>query len=44
MIAGIWAGLLWESGAGSGTVPLIISGVTSAIAALGLLAVGKRLG
>jgi len=44
LIAGIWAGLLWESGAGSGTVPLIISGVTSAIAALGLLAVGKRLG
>ncbi len=44
LIAGVWAGVLWEIGSGSGTVPLIISGVVSAVAALGLFAAGNRLG
>ncbi len=43
LIAGLWAGLAWESGSGSGAVPLMISGVVSATAAVALFAVGDRL-
>lgn len=43
LVAGLWAGLAWETGPGSGTVPLIVSGLVAALAAVGLLAVGSRL-
>lgn len=42
LVAGLWAGLAWESGPGSGTVPLLVSGVVSAIAAVGLFTIGRR--
>lgn len=44
LVAGVWAGLAWQTGSGFGTVPLLISGAISAAAAIGLLAAGKRLG
>lgn len=41
LIAGIWAGLAWNLGAGDGRVPLLVSGTVTAIAALALLVVGR---
>ncbi|MEI8082562.1 MAG: MFS transporter, partial [Actinomycetes bacterium] len=43
LVAGVWAGLAWESGQGSGHLPLLVSGVITAAAAVGLFAVGSRL-
>ena len=43
LIAGLWAGLLWQSGPGSGTLPLLISGCVGLIAAGALLLAGRRL-
>ena len=43
LLAGIWAGLAWAAGDGSGTVPLLIAGTVSGLAAIGLLITGKRL-
>jgi MFS family permease len=37
-VAGLWAGLLWTSGAGGGVVPLIISGCAGLVAAAAMLA------
>jgi len=34
LVAGIWAGLAWNLGAGAGTVPLLISGVVGLVVAL----------
>lgn len=42
LVAGVWAGLLWEVGAGDGVVPLLLSGTVTAIAAVVLLAMGHR--
>lgn len=42
LVAGIWAGLLWQAGPGDGVVPLLVSGAVTALAALVLLAVGRR--
>ena len=42
LVAGIWAGLLWDAGAGQGRVPLLVSGTVSAIGALVLLVLGRR--
>jgi MFS family permease len=44
LLAGVWAGLAWTSGSGLGTTPMMIAGIVSALAAVGLLAVGRRLG
>jgi len=44
LLAGIWAGLAWTSGSGLGTVPMMIAGIVSALAAIGLLMAGRRLG
>ena len=44
LLAGIWAGLAWTAGGGVGTVPLLIAGTVSGVAAVGLLALGRRLG
>ena len=44
LIAGLWAGLLWNLGPGHGVVPLIVSGAIAAIAAPLLWAAGRRLG
>lgn len=43
LIAGWWAGLSWNAGSGQGTIPLILAGCVSAVAAIGLLTVGRRL-
>lgn len=43
LVAGLWAGLAWESGDGSGVTPLLISGAVSAVAAICLLTAGSRL-
>lgn len=43
LLAGLWAGLAWNAGAGSGTVPLIAAGLTAGVAAGGLWAFGRRL-
>jgi len=43
LIAGLWAGLAWESGQGSGHIPLLVSGIITAAAAVCLFAVGNRL-
>ena len=44
LLAGLWAGLAWELGPGSGVVPLVISGSFAAVAAVGLWVAGPRLG
>lgn len=44
LLAGLWAGLAWELGPGSGVVPLVVSGSVAAVAAVGLWAAGRRLG
>lgn len=43
LLAGLWAGLLWNVGAGSGTAPLLFSGLVAAGAAFGLWIFGRRL-
>lgn len=43
LVAGLWAGLLWESGPGAGVLPLVISGSIAAVAAVLLLTFGSRL-
>ena len=42
LLAGLWAGLLWTSGAGKGTLPLLVSGGVAALAAIAMVA-GRRL-
>jgi len=44
LIAGLWAGLIWNLGPGHGALPLVVSGVIAAIAAPLLWAAGRRLG
>jgi len=44
LVAGLWAGLLWDVGPGSGVVPLVLAGSVAVPASIGLLAVGRRLG
>ncbi len=43
LVAGLWAGLLWTSGAGDGVVPLIVAGTIAGLAAIWMLTVGRRL-
>lgn len=43
LVAGLWAGLLWTAGPGSGVVPLLISGAIAAGCALGLWFFGHKL-
>ncbi len=38
LVAGLWAGLLWNAGAGAGTLPLLISGAAGLIAAFAVMA------
>jgi uncharacterized membrane-anchored protein len=38
LVAGIWAGLSWTSGPGSGVIPLIVSGVGAGVVAIIMLA------
>lgn len=42
LVAGIWAGLSWNLGPGGGRVPLLVSGLTTAVAAIVLALVGRR--
>ncbi len=42
LLAGVWAGLAWSLGRGFGHTPLLISGLTTAAAALLLFAFGRR--
>ena len=41
LLAGVWAGLLWDAGPGRGVVPLLVSGAIGGVCALGLLASGR---
>ena len=43
LLAGTWAGLLWEAGPGSGVLPLTVSGVLGFIGAAALLLFRKHL-
>jgi MFS family permease len=43
LVAGLWAGLLWTTGAGSGVVPLAVSGTVAAACSAGLWVLGRRL-
>lgn len=43
LVAGLWAGLLWNTGQGSGSWPLLVSGIVAAAAAAGLWIFGRRL-
>ena len=42
LLAGIWGGLLWSSGSGSGSVPLTIAGIGAGIAAIGMLVIARQ--
>ncbi|HYN74727.1 MAG TPA: MFS transporter [Candidatus Limnocylindria bacterium] len=44
LIAGIWAGLLWNVGPGGGVVPLLISGSVAVVFAVVFATYGRRLG
>ena len=41
LVAGVWAGLLWDAGPGRGVVPLVVSGAIGGVCALGMLASGR---
>jgi MFS family permease len=43
LVAGLWAGLMWTAGPGSGVVPLLLSGAVAAGCAIGLWLFGRRL-
>jgi MFS family permease len=43
LVAGLWAGLLWTAGPGSGVLPLLLSGAVAAGGAVGLWLFGSRL-
>jgi MFS family permease len=43
LVAGLWAGLTWTAGPGSGVLPLLVSGTVAAGCALGLWLFGRRL-
>ena len=42
LVAGVWAGLAWNLGAGEGRVPLLFSGTVTALAAIALFFVGRN--
>ena len=42
LVAGIWAGLAWNLGAGEGTVPLLVSGTVTATAAVALFTTARK--
>ncbi len=42
LLAGTWAGLGWNLGNGHGHIPLLISGIATGIAAVGLFVLGRR--
>jgi MFS family permease len=43
LVAGLWAGLLWDVGPGNGQLPLVLSGVIGGVAAVSLWTAGGRL-
>ena len=44
LVAGLWAGVLWTTGPGAGTVPLIVSGIVGLVAAISMLLARRWLG
>jgi MFS family permease len=42
LAAGLWAGLLWNTGDGKGAVPLLIAGIGGVVAAFAVTASGRR--
>jgi len=44
LIAGLWAGLLWNTGAGGGVVPLLVAGSGALLAGLAMIAMRVRAG
>lgn len=43
LVAGIWAGLAWDAGPGLGHLPLLLSGITTFLAAVLLVMFGPRI-
>jgi hypothetical protein len=43
LVAGLWAGVMWTAGPGSGVVPLLVSGTVAAGCAVGLWLFGRGL-
>lgn len=43
LVAGLWAGLMWQTGTGDGQLPLLISGAVGAVAAAALAMFGHHL-
>ncbi len=44
LVAGVWCGLAWDAGTGSGVVPLVVAGTVAGAAALVMAVAGRRLG
>ena len=44
LAAGLWAGLLWNSGRGDGTLPLLVSGTAALVAAIAMIAIRSLIG
>ena len=44
LVAGLWAGLLWNTGGGKGVVPMVVAGAGGLIAAFAVTASGRRAG
>jgi MFS family permease len=42
LAAGLWAGLLWNTGSGKGALPLLIAGIGGVVAAFAVTASGRR--
>jgi MFS family permease len=42
LVAGLWAGLAWQSGPGDGVVPLAVAGTCAAMGAVVLVVAGRR--
>jgi MFS family permease len=42
LVAGIWGGVLWSAGSGSGSVPLTIAGIGAAVAAIGMVFIARH--
>jgi MFS family permease len=44
LVAGLWAGLLWNVGSGKGVVPLVVAGIGGVVACFAVTASGRRAG
>lgn len=44
LMAGLWAGVLWDAGPGHGVVPLVVCGSVAGLSAVAVAVAGRRLG